>query len=167
MDENFLPLEINSKVLYWIFIHIQIGNVKDRCVLYNKGGVYYISSLILQLDFLQNHLPFQKIAGLLVYDVHKLHADSVYLFCILLFRHHCNGFVKCFSDNAVECCKSFPQVSSFLNELTVSGLFLYPRYRDIVTETFNRYRFNSFNTRFPIAIDNRKPQYSEWMEVRI
>lgn len=128
--------------------------------------MFFISSLILQLDFLQNHLPYQKLAGLLVYDVHKLHTDSVYLFCILLFRHHCQGFVKCFSDNAVECCKAFPQVSSFLNELTVSGLFLYPRYRDIVVSSFDKFIFLvSMIYRFPIAIENRKPQYSKWMEV--
>lgn len=126
--------------------------------MYNRGGVYYISSLILQLDFLQNHVPYQKIAGLLVYNAHKLRHDSVYLFCILLFRHHCQGFVKCFSDNAIECCNAFPQIPSFLNELTVSGLFLYPRYRDIVTETFNRH---------PIAINTRKPHYTPWMEVRV
>ena len=100
--------------------------------------MYYISSLILQLDFLQNHIPYKQIDGLLVYDCHKFHPDSVYLFCVLLFRHYCQGFVKCFSDNAIDCCKAFPQVSSFLNELTVSGLFLYPRYRDIVVDTFNQ-----------------------------
>lgn len=62
-----------------------------------------ISSMILQLDFLQNHLPCDKVAGILVFDAHRLSPGCVELFCLLLFRHRCHGFVKCFSDNANAC----------------------------------------------------------------
>lgn len=106
--------------------------------MYEKGGVFMISSMILQLDFLQNHLPYNKVAGILVFDAHRLSPGCVELFCLLLFRHRCHGFVKCFSDNANACCSAFPQLSSFLNELTVPYLFLYPRNRDTVIESLSK-----------------------------
>lgn len=112
--------------------------MKDRQILYREGGVFYISSMILQLDFLQNHLPCDRIAGILVYDAHRLTPGCTELFCLLLFRHRCHGFVKCFSDNANACCSAFPQVSSFLNELTLPYLFLYPRNRDSVVKSLSK-----------------------------
>ena len=119
--------------------------------------MYFITSVLLQLDFLQNHIPYQNIAGLLVCDSHLLHSGNTTLFCILLFRHRCNGFVKCFSDNAMACCYAFPQLSSFLNKLTVSFLFLYPRFRDIVSESLSKY---------PLQLEECLFEYAEWMEVR-
>lgn len=125
-------------------------------MLYKRGGVYFITSVLLQLDFLQNHVPCDNIAGLLICDVHMLHPGSTTLFCTLLFRHRCNGFVKCFSDNANACSRAFPQLSSFLNELTVSFLFLYPRYRDIVNETLMQY---------PLQLEECLFYSPVWMEV--
>ena len=107
-------------------------------MIYKEGGVFFISSRILQLDFLQNHLPTDHVAGILVYDAHTLHPGATVLFCLLLFRSRCSGFVKCFSDNAEGCCHAFPQVASLLKELTVHYLFLYPRSRDTVIESFNK-----------------------------
>ena len=113
--------------------------MKERQQIYKKGGVFFISARILQLDFLQNHLPLSSIAGILVYNAHTLHPGSTILFCLLLFRNKCKGFVKCFSDNPYACLHSFPQLSSFMKELTVNYLFLYPRSRDTVIGTFDKW----------------------------
>ena len=125
-------------------------------MLYKRGGVYFITSVLLQLDFLQNHVPCDNIAGLLICDAHTLHHGSTTLFCTLLFRHRCKGFVKCFSDNENACSHAFPQLSSFLNELTVSYLFLYPRYRDIVNQSLMQY---------PLQLEECMFYSPVWMDV--
>lgn len=65
-------------------------------------------------------------------------------------------FVKCFSDNSQGCYHAFPQLASFLKELTVNYLFLYPRSRDIVVSSYEQY---------PIEVEEVTYVYSEWMEV--
>lgn len=92
-----------------------------------------------------------------MYDADSLHPGSTYLFCLLLFRIRCKGFVKCFSDNAQGCCHAFPQLASFLKELTVNYLFLYPRSRDIVVSSYEQY---------PLVVEEVTYVYSEWMDVR-
>ena len=128
-----------------------------------------------------------------MYNAHTLHPGSTILFCLLLFRNKCKGFVKCFSDNPYACLHSFPQISSFMKELTVNYLFLYPRSRDTVIGTFDKwvlflfihkqFHFNhsfffpfSSNqsphsvvlmSRYPLEVEEVTYTFPEWMNVRI
>lgn len=43
---------------------------EDRKQMYNEGGIFFVTTRILSVDFLRNHVPLDKVSGLLF-----LHAE--------------------------------------------------------------------------------------------
>lgn len=65
---------INSLIFLWdIFIH--------RQKVYLQGGVLFLTSRILVVDFLTERVPVEHISGILVYKAHR------YVDRIIVFRY--------------------------------------------------------------------------------
>ena len=50
----------------------KVAVVLNREQLYLEGGVLFVTSRILVVDFLKKHCPLEKVAGILVFNAHRL-----------------------------------------------------------------------------------------------
>lgn len=103
--------------------------------LYLEGGCFAVTSRILIVDMLSNSIPIPTIDGFIVANAHRVHAGSSEAFILRLFRNeNKNGFIKAVSD-APEAFMS-NNIENTMKCLFVKRLFLWPRYRTSVSDTF-------------------------------
>ncbi|GMR37278.1 hypothetical protein PMAYCL1PPCAC_07473, partial [Pristionchus mayeri] len=110
----------------------------DREAIYLEGGVQFITSRILLVDFLCGRVPVENVAGIVVYRAHQVLTSFQESFILRMFREKKRGgFVKAFTD--------FPSAISSLGELQrlvtrlyVKRVRIVPRFDADVKATFDR-----------------------------
>ncbi|EFO27962.1 ERCC4 domain-containing protein [Loa loa] len=103
-------------------------SIKDRESLYMEGGVYFITSRILMVDFLQERIPVKNVAGIIVHRAHQLLNGFQESFILRLYREKkTGGFVKAFSDNP-GALSGMGVLQRLLNRLYIRRVRLLPRF---------------------------------------
>ncbi|XP_071976787.1 DNA repair endonuclease XPF isoform X2 [Engystomops pustulosus] len=118
----------------------------ERYDVYTQGGVLFVTSRILVVDFLTDRIPANLITGILVYKAHKIMESCQEAFILRLYRQkNKQGFIKAFTDNPVSFNTGFCLVERVMRNLFVRKLYLWPRFHVSV---------NSF-------LENHKPEVVE------
>jgi DNA excision repair protein ERCC-4 len=111
--------------------------------MYNRGGVFVITTRILIVDLLTNVANVKDIDGMLVAHAENVNEQSTEAFILRIYRTQsqcrCSGgFVKAFSDAADMVMSGFAKVDKILKALHVRQLYLYPRFHASVADELER-----------------------------
>nr|XP_023653014.1 DNA repair endonuclease XPF isoform X2 [Paramormyrops kingsleyae] len=113
----------------------------ERYGVYTQGGVLFVTSRILVVDFLTDRIPAHLISGILVYRAHKIIESCQEAFILRLFRQkNKTGFIKAFTDKATAFSSGFCQVERVMRNLFVKKLFLWPRFHAAVNSVLDRHK---------------------------
>ncbi|XP_023196553.1 DNA repair endonuclease XPF [Xiphophorus maculatus] len=113
----------------------------ERYGVYTGGGVLFVTSRILVVDFLTDRIPAHLISGILVYRAHKIMESCQEAFILRLFRQkNKTGFIKAFTDKATSFCSGFCQVERVMRNLFVKKLYLWPRFQASVNAALDRHK---------------------------
>ncbi|XP_029620754.1 DNA repair endonuclease XPF [Salmo trutta] len=113
----------------------------ERYEVYTQGGVLFVTSRILVVDFLTDRIPAHLISGILVYRAHKIIESCQEAFILRLFRQkNKTGFIKAFTDKATSFSSGFCQVERVMRNLFVKKLFLWPRFQASVNSVLDRHK---------------------------
>uniref|UniRef100_A0A3P8TNY0 DNA repair endonuclease XPF n=1 Tax=Amphiprion percula TaxID=161767 RepID=A0A3P8TNY0_AMPPE len=105
----------------------------ERYNVYTEGGVLFVTSRILVVDFLTDRIPAHLISGILVYRAPKIIESCQEAFTLLLFRQkNKTGFIKAFTDKDTAFSSGFCQVERVMRNLFVKKLYLWPRYDELI-----------------------------------
>ncbi|CAK6961688.1 DNA repair endonuclease XPF [Scomber scombrus] len=113
----------------------------ERYNVYTEGGVLFVTSRILVVDFLTDRIPAHLISGILVYRAHKIIESCQEAFILRLFRQkNKTGFIKAFTDKATAFASGFCQVERVMRNLFVKKLYLWPRFQVSVNTALDRHK---------------------------
>ncbi|GAA6219934.1 DNA repair endonuclease XPF [Lates japonicus] len=113
----------------------------ERYNVYTEGGVLFVTSRILVVDFLTDRIPAHLISGILVYRAHKIIESCQEAFILRLFRQkNKTGFIKAFTDKASAFSSGFCQVERVMRNLFVKKLYLWPRFQASVNTALDRHK---------------------------
>uniref|UniRef100_A0A7N6BCF9 DNA repair endonuclease XPF n=1 Tax=Anabas testudineus TaxID=64144 RepID=A0A7N6BCF9_ANATE len=113
----------------------------ERYNVYTEGGVLFVTSRILVVDFLTDRIPAHLISGILVYRAHKIIESCQEAFILRLFRQkNKTGFIKAFTDKATAFSSGFCQVERVMRNLFVKKLYLWPRFQVSVNTALDRHK---------------------------
>uniref|UniRef100_H3D5V9 DNA repair endonuclease XPF n=1 Tax=Tetraodon nigroviridis TaxID=99883 RepID=H3D5V9_TETNG len=113
----------------------------ERYHVYTQGGVLFVTSRILVVDFLTDRIPAHLITGILVYRAHKIIESCQEAFILRLFRQkNKTGFIKAFTDKATALSSGFCQVERVMRNLFVKKLLLWPRFQASVNAALDRHK---------------------------
>ncbi|XP_061912208.1 DNA repair endonuclease XPF [Entelurus aequoreus] len=113
----------------------------ERYSVYTDGGVLFVTSRILVVDFLTDRIPAHLISGILVYRAHKIIESCQEAFILRLFRQkNKTGFIKAFTDKATAFSSGFCQVERVMRNLFVKKLYLWPRFQASVNTALDRHK---------------------------
>uniref|UniRef100_A0A665TJL1 DNA repair endonuclease XPF n=1 Tax=Echeneis naucrates TaxID=173247 RepID=A0A665TJL1_ECHNA len=113
----------------------------ERYKVYTEGGVLFVTSRILVVDFLTDRIPAHLISGILVYRAHKIIESCQEAFILRLFRQkNKTGFIKAFTDKATAFSTGFCQVERVMRNLFVKKLYLWPRFQASVKTALDRHK---------------------------
>ncbi|KAJ8284003.1 hypothetical protein COCON_G00028530 [Conger conger] len=113
----------------------------ERYRVYTRGGVLFVTSRILVVDFLTDRIPAHLISGILVYRAHKIIESCQEAFILRLFRQkNKTGFIKAFTDKATSFSSGFCQVERVMRNLFVKKLFLWPRFHAAVNSLLDQHK---------------------------
>ncbi|XP_019719117.1 DNA repair endonuclease XPF isoform X1 [Hippocampus comes] len=113
----------------------------ERYNVYTEGGVLFVTSRILVVDFLTDRIPAHLISGILVYRAHKIIQSCQEAFILRLFRQkNKTGFIKAFTDKAAAFSTGFCQVERVMRNLFVKKLYLWPRFQASVNTALDRHK---------------------------
>jgi len=114
-----------------------IGTTERESV-YLSGGVLFITTRILVVDFLMDRIPSHLITGVIVYRAHRIIDSCQESFILRLYRQkNKTGFIKAFSGSPVSFSQGFCQVERVMKNLFVKHLHLWPRYHSTVTSVMS------------------------------
>ncbi|KAM9336609.1 DNA repair endonuclease XPF [Symphorus nematophorus] len=113
----------------------------ERYNVYTEGGVLFVTSRILVVDFLTDRIPAHLVSGILVYRAHKIIESCQEAFILRLFRQkNKTGFIKAFTDKATAFSSGFCQVERVMRNLFVKKLYLWPRFQASVNTALDRHK---------------------------
>ncbi|XP_041670826.1 DNA repair endonuclease XPF [Cheilinus undulatus] len=113
----------------------------ERYNVYTEGGVLFVTSRILVVDFLTDRIPAHLVSGILVYRAHKIIESCQEAFILRLFRQkNKTGFIKAFTDKATSFSSGFCQVERVMRNLFVKKLYLWPRFQASVNTALDRHK---------------------------
>jgi len=107
------------------------GQGKDRAQLYQRGGVFCVTSRILIVDLLDNTISSKDVDGMLIGHADQVNNDSTEAFIIRIYtsqkrRDRC--FIKAFTDSPEYLLSGFAKIDKTLKALQIRQLYLYPRF---------------------------------------
>ncbi|KAM9305957.1 DNA repair endonuclease XPF [Gastrophryne carolinensis] len=118
----------------------EVGS-NERYNVYTEGGVLFVTSRILVVDFLTDRIPANLITGILVYKAHKIIESCQEAFILRLYRQkNKQGFIKAFTDHPVAFHTGFCQVERVMRNLFVRKLYLWPRFHVSVNSFLEKHK---------------------------
>jgi len=121
--EKHLPKKITTDI-----------STSEREIVYLEGGVLFITTRILVVDFLMDRIPSHLITGVMVYRAHRIIDSCQESFILRLYRQkNKKGFVKAFSGSPVSFSQGFCQVERVMKNLFIRHLHLWPRFHSTVS----------------------------------
>ncbi|CAH2306930.1 DNA repair endonuclease XPF [Pelobates cultripes] len=113
----------------------------ERYDVYTQGGVLFVTSRILVVDFLTDRIPANLVSGILVYKAHKIIESCQEAFILRLYRQkNKQGFIKAFTDNPIAFNMGFCQVERVMRNLFVRKLYLWPRFHISVNSFLEKHK---------------------------
>ncbi|XP_053327531.1 DNA repair endonuclease XPF [Spea bombifrons] len=113
----------------------------ERYGVYTQGGVLFVTSRILVVDFLTDRIPANLITGILVYKAHKIIESCQEAFILRLYRQkNKQGFIKAFTDNPTAFHTGFSKVERVMRNLFVRKLYLWPRFHVSVNSFLEKHK---------------------------
>ncbi|XP_078415233.1 DNA repair endonuclease XPF isoform X1 [Cetorhinus maximus] len=113
----------------------------ERYTVYTEGGVLFVTSRILVVDFLTDRIPANLITGILVYKAHRIIESCQEAFILRLYRQkNKQGFIKAFTDNAVAFSLGFCRAERVMRNLFVRKLYLWPRFHITVSSFLDKHK---------------------------
>ena len=110
----------------------------ERETVYLEGGVLFITTRILVVDFLMDRVPAHLITGIMVYRAHKVIDSCQEGFILRLYRQkNKTGFIKAFSGSPVSFSHGFCQVERVMKNLFIRHLHLWPRYHATISSVLS------------------------------
>lgn len=103
--------------------------------MYQRGGVFCVTSRILIVDLLTNTLNPKDVDGMLIAHAEKVTNESTEAFIIRIYtsqKRRSQCFIKGFTDRPEQLLSGFARVEKTLKALQVRQLYLYPRFHDSV-----------------------------------
>ena len=125
----------------------ETGRGQDRSALYQRGGVFCITSRILIVDLLTGVANSQSIEGMLVTHAEYVTEKSTEAFILRIFQTQKqfsskdgigSGFIKAFSEAPDSLLSGFAKVDKVLKALYVRRLYLYPRFHATIADELER-----------------------------
>lgn len=114
-------------------------SIKERISLYKRGGVFIVTSRIILVDLLNGTVDGSSISGFLVHHAEKVAEFDQESFILRLYRQKCScGFVKAFSEEPEALSRGFGSLEKALRTLTVSKLYLWPRFEETVVNELKK-----------------------------
>jgi DNA excision repair protein ERCC-4 len=103
--------------------------------MYQRGGVFCVTSRILIVDLLTNVLCSKDVDGMLIGHADRVTNESTEAFIIRIYtsqkkRDQC--FIKAFSDSPDGLLSGFAKIDKTLKALQVRHIYLYPRFHDSI-----------------------------------
>jgi DNA excision repair protein ERCC-4 len=130
LDRSLLPRMVDAR-----------NNLSERQQLYKRGGVFFVTTRILVVDFLSSHVDPGSISGLLVNDAHRVSETSIEAFILRLYRErNRDGFIKGFCDDSVALSSGFNRVEQVLKHLYVRNVYLYPRFHVAINACLEKHQ---------------------------
>ncbi|KAM5152047.1 DNA repair endonuclease XPF isoform 2-T2 [Mantella aurantiaca] len=121
-------------------INNEVGS-NERYDVYTQGGVLFVTSRILVVDFLTDRIPANLVTGILVYRAHKIIQSCQEAFILRLYRQkNKQGFIKAFTDNPVAFQAGFCQVERVMRNLFLKKLYLWPRFHVSVNSFLEKHK---------------------------
>ncbi|KAJ8306066.1 hypothetical protein KUTeg_016611 [Tegillarca granosa] len=119
---------------------------------YLQGGVLFITSRILVVDFLTERVPVEHISGFLVYKAHRIVESCQEAFILRLFRQkNKKGFIKAFTDSPHSFTSGFCHVERTMKNLFVRNLFLWPRFHASVVASLEEHKVDVVEIHVPLT----------------
>lgn len=129
----------SPEIAAFLFRHSEMNRVFCRYSTYLQGGVLFVSSRILVVDFLTDRVPATHVTGIIVNRGHKVIDSSQEAFILRLYRQkNTKGFVKAFTDHPHAFTQGFGRVERILKNLFVRKLYLWPRFEASVLDALNK-----------------------------
>ncbi|KAJ7274649.1 hypothetical protein C8J57DRAFT_1312429 [Mycena rebaudengoi] len=114
---------------------------KDRQELYNRGGLFSITSRILVVDMLQSDIPTTRIAGIIVLHAERVTPLALEAFIVRLYREkNKTGFLKAFTDQPEHITSGMSPLKNIMKELQLRTVHIYPRFQEEIKESLGRRR---------------------------
>eukprot|EP00092_Neocalanus_flemingeri_P022527 GFUD01024429.1.p1 GENE.GFUD01024429.1~~GFUD01024429.1.p1 ORF type:complete len:846 (-),score=291.30 GFUD01024429.1:125-2662(-) len=128
--EKHLPKKITTDI-----------STNEREIVYLEGGVLFITTRILVVDFLMDRIPAHLITGVMVYRAHRIIDSCQESFILRLYRQkNKKGFVKAFSGSPVSFSQGFCQVERVMKNLFIRHLHLWPRFHSTVSTVLSAHQ---------------------------
>ncbi|XP_014771689.1 DNA repair endonuclease XPF [Octopus bimaculoides] len=113
----------------------------NRQKIYTEGGVLFVTSRILVVDFLTENIPANLITGIIVCKAHKILDSCQEAFILRLYRQkNKTGFIKAFSDRPSGFTTGFAHVENVMKNLFLKKLFLWPRFHANVASCLDKHK---------------------------
>jgi DNA excision repair protein ERCC-4 len=113
-------------------------NAKARSAMYLQGGVVSVTSRILIVDMLNNTLPPNLIAGILVNHAETISEAGPLAFVLRIFRTHNKiGFIKAFSESPENFSRGINGLERMLKALQVRNISIWPRFHKVIIDEIN------------------------------
>jgi len=120
---SYLPKKITNEI-----------STGDRDSVYREGGVLYVTTRILVVDFLMDRIPANLVTGIIVSRAHRISDSAQDSFILRLYRQkNKEGFIKAFSASPIFFSTGFCQVERVMKNLFVRHLHLWPRFHKNVS----------------------------------
>ncbi|KAJ7544180.1 hypothetical protein O6H91_09G067800 [Diphasiastrum complanatum] len=143
-----LPVEINNEY-----------TGSERLTCYTAGGSFFVTSRILIVDMLNERVPLQRVAGIIVNNAHRITESCAEAFIVRLYRiANKSGFIRAFSDRAQGMRLGFLRTERIMKSLFVKKLLLWPRFHLSVT--------TALEANPPEVVDIRVPMTSYMMGIQ-
>ncbi|KAL3684114.1 hypothetical protein R1sor_002136 [Riccia sorocarpa] len=124
----------------------------ERVSLYNQGGTFVITARILIVDMLNEKVPLQKVAGIIVCNCHKVTETCAEAFILRLYRQsNKTGFIKGFTDKPQQMVAGFGKTERVMKSLFVRKLSLWPRFQLAVSTSLESHPPEVIDIRMPLT----------------
>ncbi|GAA5854347.1 hypothetical protein JCM9279_004728 [Rhodotorula babjevae] len=106
---------------------------EKRARMYKDGGLFSVTSRILNVDMLRENIPIALITGMVVLHAEEVKATSPEAFIIRQYRDKNKiGFLKAFSDRPETFSLGFAPLQTTLVQLKLREVLILPRFHDDV-----------------------------------
>ena len=161
MEELKLQLDIRKREYVNCVDHMNVG---QRVITYSKGGVIGGSSRLFIVDFLNDRIPVDLVAGIFILHAHRVKEFSSEAFVLRLYRQKNNrGWIKCISDEPTGFTGGIFKLEKSLRVLYQRHVSLWPRFQvQVKHDIEGREQVEMVELRIPLTRAMKKIQLALW-----
>jgi DNA excision repair protein ERCC-4 len=105
-------------------------SVSKRAQLYERGGIFSITSRILVVDLLSKNMDPASVTGIVILHADRVSSTSTEAFILKVYRDNNKfGFIKALTDRPEAICFGFSPLQERMKTLQLRKVLLWPRFR--------------------------------------